>query len=108
MLMSPVHDRVTVHGVRLDHRLRTAGAHSRLAAALHEVALDAVRVAPLSRAEQDWLRDALAGPVRTATEAALGTLSAELERVLVEREAPERIAAAISAARTRAARGEER
>jgi hypothetical protein len=82
--MRAPHDRVLVWGIRLDHRIHCAYARARLAEALHDVALDAIDPSPLvSEREREWLRHALERPIRVATEAAIGTLVAELEQVLV-------------------------
>ncbi len=76
-------DRVIVDGVALACRIHSSYARARLSEALHDIALDAVHPNPrLTAGERDWLRAALARPIRIATEAALGTLSAELERAL--------------------------
>ena len=51
--------------------------------------MDAVHPpATMSRRDAARLRDALAGPIRIASEAALGTLAAELERALVDQDIP--------------------
>jgi hypothetical protein len=83
--MRPPHDRVLVYGVRLDHRMHSAFARARLAEALYEIAMDSIDPSPLvSTREREWLRTALQRPIRVATEAAIGTLIAELEQEFVE------------------------
>jgi hypothetical protein len=83
--MPSTHDHVLVAGVRLDHRMHSAFARARLAGALHEIALDSIHPPPqMSEREREWLRHALERPIRVATEAAIGTLIAELEQVMVE------------------------
>jgi hypothetical protein len=85
--MPAIHDRVRVDGVPLGGRVHSAFARDRLAQALHEIAIDALRVpATLSRRDAARLREALARPIHVATEAALGTLAAELERALVDQD----------------------
>lgn len=76
-------EHVTIAGVALSHRVHSAFARDRLGQALHEIALDVVHPPPtLGSAEREWLRAAIARPIRIATEAALGTFAAELEQAL--------------------------
>jgi hypothetical protein len=76
-------DEVTIAGVALSHRVHSAFARDRLGQALHEIALDVVHPSPhLGRAERERFRAAITRPIRMATEAALGTFAAELERAL--------------------------
>jgi hypothetical protein len=85
--MPALHDRVRVHGVPLGGRVHSAFARDRLARALHEIAIDALHpAATMSRNDAARLRDSLARPIRVASEAALGTLAAELERALVDQD----------------------
>jgi hypothetical protein len=82
--MPAVHDRVRISGVPLGGRVHTAFARARLAQALHEIALDALDPAPtLGVEELEWLRRSFERPIGVATEAALGTFTAELEAVLL-------------------------
>jgi hypothetical protein len=74
---------LTISGVAVSHRVHSAFARDRLGQALHEVALDVLHPSPtLGQAAREWLRDAIARPIRIATEAALGTFAAELEQAL--------------------------
>ena len=85
--MGALRDRVRVDGVPLGGRVHSAFARDRLAQALHEIAIDALRLpATMSREEAARRRDALARPIHIAAEAALGTLAAELERALVDQD----------------------
>ena len=96
--MPAIHDRVRVDGVPLGGRVHSAFARGRLAQALHEIAIDALHPpTTMSRADAARLRDALARPIRIASEAALGTFAAELERALVDHD--------VVVARTEAADG---
>lgn len=80
---------LTISGVDLRHRVHSAFARDRLGQALHEIALDVLDPSPITGpAERDWLRDAIARPIRIATEAALGTFAAELEEALRGRSVP--------------------
>jgi len=80
---------LTISGVELGHRVHSAFARDRLGQALHEIALDVLHPSPtLGPAERDRLRDAIARPIRVATEAALGTFAAELEEALRGRAVP--------------------
>jgi hypothetical protein len=88
MVVPAVRDRVTISGVALGCRVNSTYARARLAQALHEVALDALDPSPsLGEREREWLRGAIERPIRLATQAALGTFAAELERALLGRAA---------------------
>jgi hypothetical protein len=79
-------DHVTIAGVALSHRVHSAFARDRLGQALHEIALDVIHPSPtLGTTEREWLRAAVARPIRIATEAALGAFAAELEQALLGR-----------------------
>jgi hypothetical protein len=82
--------RVSVTGVPLDRRLRSAYARDRLTEATYLVVLDLLHpcAIELSRpAERDWLNHAIERPIRLAVDAALDALGPSLERALED--APE-------------------
>jgi hypothetical protein len=67
----------------IDRRLAGAYAHDRIATALFDVVVDAVDFGPcrLRTADgREWMREALCGPLKASTEAAIVTLARELDR----------------------------